>query len=49
MSINKQVARTLTVFMVCICLQAVANCYEYRLIIRTLPPELEVSEVVDNA
>jgi len=51
MSINKHVVRTLTVFIVCLGLQLTANCSEYSvgIAIRALPPELEVSEVVDNA
>jgi hypothetical protein len=50
MNINKQVSRAFKLFMVCICLQIVANCASsIGLIVRVLPPELTVSEVVDAA
>jgi hypothetical protein len=49
MNINKRVGRALKLLIVCVCLQGVASCSSGAIIIRALPPELTISEVVDNA
>jgi hypothetical protein len=51
MNINKRIIRALKLLIVCVCLQGTISCGENSrgLIIRALPQELTVSEVVDAA